>query len=116
MGRENSGYHRSHAVSDRSEATPQAIRDELISAALEARKEAYAPHSGFPVGAAIRGASGRIFRGFNVENSSYGLTMCAERIALYTALVAGSGNSPTSPSWRTRTLPCCLVERAGKCS
>jgi cytidine deaminase len=68
---------------------PQAIRDALISEALAARNEAYAPHSGFPVGAAIKTASGHIFRGFNVENSSYSVTMCAERIAIYAALVAG---------------------------
>ena len=61
----------------------------LLQAATEARDHATAPYSKFPVGAAVLGASGRIHTGSNVESSSYGLTLCAERLALCTALHAG---------------------------
>jgi cytidine deaminase len=64
-------------------------RDELIHAALDAQKRAYCPYSNFPVGAAIRTASGKIFQGVNVENVSYGLTICAERVAASAAIAAG---------------------------
>jgi cytidine deaminase len=62
---------------------------ELIDSAVEAKKYAYCPFSGFPVGAALLSGSGRIYTGCNIESSSFGLTMCAERIALYKALSAG---------------------------
>jgi cytidine deaminase len=64
-------------------------RDELIRAALDAQQRAYCPYSNFPVGAAIRTASGKIFQGCNVENVSYGLTICAERVAACSAVAAG---------------------------
>jgi cytidine deaminase len=61
----------------------------LVAAALEARQRAVAPYSGFHVGAALLTASGRIFTGANVESASYGLTCCAERVALFNALTQG---------------------------
>lgn len=62
----------------------------LLDAALEARQRAHAPFSHFLVGAAIEAADGRIFSGCNVENSSYGLTMCAERTAIFRAVAEGA--------------------------
>ncbi len=60
----------------------------LRTAALEARQRAYAPYSRFLVGAAVLSASGRIFLGGNIENAAYPMTMCAERVALYSAYAA----------------------------
>lgn len=64
--------------------------DELIQAALEAREHAYAPFSRFRVGAALESSDGRIFTGCNVENATYGLTMCAERVAIFKAISEGA--------------------------
>lgn len=63
--------------------------DKLIERALEARKNAHAPYSGFKVGSAVESESGDIISGCNVESSSYGLTNCAERTALYKAVSEG---------------------------
>ena len=62
---------------------------ELYQKALEARNKAYAPYSHFPVGAAVCTRSGQIYTGCNIENASYGLTVCAERVAAWKAVSAG---------------------------
>jgi homotetrameric cytidine deaminase len=64
--------------------------DPLVTAALEARAHAHAPYSGYAVGAAVESDDGRIFAGGNVENASYGLTICAERSAMVAAASAGA--------------------------
>ncbi|MCI1284000.1 MAG: cytidine deaminase [Lacticaseibacillus songhuajiangensis] len=64
-------------------------KEELMQAAIAARKNAYIPYSHFGVGAAALTSDGRVFTGANIENASYGLTMCAERNALFAAASAG---------------------------
>jgi cytidine deaminase len=64
-------------------------QDALIAAARAARENSYAPHSRFRVGAAVRTASGRFFGGCNIESASYGLGVCAERMAVLKAVSEG---------------------------
>jgi cytidine deaminase len=63
--------------------------DPLLQAALDARNNAHAPYSNFRVGAAIEDESGRIHTGCNIENATYGLTLCAERVAVFKAISEG---------------------------
>ena len=67
----------------------EGIEKQLVAQALHAKKHAAAQHSGFSVGAAIMSDDGTVFTGCNVESSSYGLSVCAERVALFKALSEG---------------------------
>ena len=62
----------------------------LVEAALRARENAHAPFSKFKVGAAVEDAAGTIFSGCNIENATYGLTLCAERVAVFKAVSEGA--------------------------
>src|SRR5215472_9651785 len=64
--------------------------DRLMEAALAARRNAHAPFSRFQVGAALEDSEGRIHTGCNVENATYGLTLCAERVAVFKAISEGA--------------------------
>ena len=94
---------------------PANMHLELVRAALEVQQRAYAPYSQFKVGAALLAANGEIFKGCNVENASYGLTVCAERVALLKALsdghrqfaaiaVVADTSAPTPPCGPCRQL------------
>lgn len=67
----------------------QEERKSLIDLANEARRRAYVPYSNYPVGAALRTKSGRLYTGVNVENAAYPQTMCAERVAIFKAVSEG---------------------------
>ena len=92
-----------------SEPIPATVMNELESVARAAAGRAYAPYSKFHVGAAVLGASGKIYSGCNVENASYGLAICGERNAIFSAVNAGEKSvqavviyTPTP----TATAPC----------
>ena len=98
----------------------------LTDAAMAARANAYAPYSGYSVGAALRTGSGRIYTGCNVENASFSLTICAERSAVFQAIAAGErslrtlavvGGRDTEEAKATPCIPCgaCLQVLAEFC-
>ena len=64
-------------------------RQSLIKLAVEIRKRAYVPYSNYPVGAAVRTKTGKVYTGVNVENAAYPQTMCAERVAIFKAVSEG---------------------------
>ncbi|MDR7544060.1 MAG: cytidine deaminase [Armatimonadota bacterium] len=80
----------------------------LVRAARAARRRAYAPYSGFKVGAAVLTASGAVVPGCNVENASYGLSVCAERAAIHRAIAEGHRDlvAVAVTSGRTAAMPC----------
>jgi cytidine deaminase len=83
--------------------------DPLIEAALAARQNAHAPFSNFQVGAALEDTAGRIHTGCNVENATYGLTLCAERVAAFKAISEGSRHFKrvvVAADTETLTPPC----------
>ncbi len=75
------------------------IDRELLALAERAAAEAHAPYSGVRVGAALRAADGRVFTGCNVENASYGLTLCAERVAAVKAVSEGARRFVAGAVW-----------------
>jgi cytidine deaminase len=83
-----SGSSKRTAGSGRQAAAPVSSR-QLVSAARQARRRARADYSGFKVGAALETADGTIITGCNIENATYGLTMCAERVAMFKAISEG---------------------------
>jgi cytidine deaminase len=68
----------------------ETVEKDLTEQAKQAREKAFAPFSGFKVGAALRTKDGRIFTGCNIENASYSLTVCAERVAVFKAVSEGA--------------------------
>ena len=87
----------------------EAAEKEVIEAALAARQRSVAPFSNFLVGAAVRTESGKIYTGCNIESASYGLTVCAERVAIWKALSEGDHdftNLAVAADTQTLTPPC----------
>ena len=81
--------------------------NELIQKAIEMRSRALAPYSNYKVGAAVLTESGKIFGGCNIENSSYSLTICAERVALFKAVSEGETKfKALSVSTNNAGMPC----------
>lgn len=69
--------------------------NELINNAIKAREHSYSPYSKFKVGAALKAKNGKVFTGCNIENSSYGLSICAEREAVFKAISSGEKDLDT---------------------
>jgi len=90
------------------EKIPTATIKRLLLKAESAKKNSYSPYSKFKVGAAVLGASGRMYSGCNVENSSYGLTICAERVAVLNAVSSGERKILAAAvcAGRQGVLPC----------
>lgn len=86
------------------------LAESLLQCAKEAAKNAYAPHSKFPVGAALLAETGEVYLGANVENASLGLTICAERAAVAAAVTLGARKFTAiaifSPKAKTPLYPC----------
>ncbi len=81
--------------------------NELVQKAIEMRSQALAPYSNYKVGAAVLTESGKIFGGCNIENSSYSLTICAERVALFKAVSEGETKfKALSVSTNNAGMPC----------
>lgn len=91
-----------------------AIATRLLAAARESAEQAYAPYSRFPVGAALLTDSGEIIRGVNVENVSYGLTICAERCAVFRAIAEGQRNFCAIAVWASQR-PHGIITPCGAC-
>ena len=97
-------------------------RAQLVQAAIEARENAYVPYSKFKVGAAVLGVDGKIYKGCNIENVSYGLTNCAERTAIFKmasegyykfvaiAVTAGENATDGAPCGACRQVMCEFAE------
>ncbi len=95
-------------MTQRTDVNPKIDWDALVSAARAAARFSHSPYSRYPVGAALLGADGVVRGGCNIENASYGLTMCAERVALFKSVSEGVrefralaivGGTPDSPAW-----------------
>lgn len=80
--------------------------ERLLGRAREASTRAYAPYSGFPVGAAVLVPSGEVFEGANIENASYPLTCCAERVAVFRAVMAGHREVEAVAVYGPKASPC----------
>jgi cytidine deaminase len=87
--------------------------EKLIAIAREVQQNSYSPYSGFKVGAALLTSKGNVYTGVNVENASYGLTICAERAAITAAVAAGEKNFSSMTvvgdhKWYTYPCGACL--------
>ena len=103
------GRDRLPRASHKGTAGPGGPPSELIQAALAVRENAFAPYSHFKVGAALEDSDGRIHTGCNVENATYGLTLCAERVAVFKAVsegVRGFRRVAVAADTDTLTPPC----------